>query len=276
MDLFNNLWVISECLLDQKRTEYFKNAIDLIVKPGDIVVDAGTGSGILAIFAAKAGAKKVYAIEYSKEIAAFAKKNIKNNKLDSIIEIVNQDVSNFTLPNNTATNVLTIEMMDTGLVAEQQAHALQCLKKNGVIDKATKIIPNQLDCAIQLVDYNFNFYGTQLKFSIAARNDGVLGRVKSTMSDVTTYKSIDMSNINHLKIAEKLSIPVTKNGTVNSFILTSLTHIGNQTTWGTSDMNMPYVIPLSPAQHSKGDIAKLQIEYTMSHGFEKFNASWIT
>ena len=37
-----------QCLLDYKRTTAFQAAIQSIVKPGDIVVDAGAGSGILS------------------------------------------------------------------------------------------------------------------------------------------------------------------------------------------------------------------------------------
>lgn len=60
-------WSITEqtfyCLIDRKRTIAFKKAIKNTIKKGDIVADMGTGTGILAFFAAKAGAKKVYAIE---------------------------------------------------------------------------------------------------------------------------------------------------------------------------------------------------------------------
>ena len=41
-----------------------------------IVLDIGAGTGILSIFAAKAGAKHVYAIEFA-EIATFAKEIIR-------------------------------------------------------------------------------------------------------------------------------------------------------------------------------------------------------
>jgi precorrin-6B methylase 2 len=48
---------------DQGRTRAFIEALNLTVKAGDTVVDIGTGSGVLAAAAARAGAKTVYAIE---------------------------------------------------------------------------------------------------------------------------------------------------------------------------------------------------------------------
>lgn len=42
-------------------------------------MDVGTGTGVLSLFAAKNGAKKVFAIEAS-GIAKLAEKNIKQNK----------------------------------------------------------------------------------------------------------------------------------------------------------------------------------------------------
>jgi predicted RNA methylase len=52
-------------LNDRVRTDAFIKGIGEVVKPGDVVIDIGTGSGILAIAAARAGAKMVYAIEVS-------------------------------------------------------------------------------------------------------------------------------------------------------------------------------------------------------------------
>jgi hypothetical protein len=50
-------------LNDRTRTRTFLEAIEKIVRPGDIVVDIGTGTGVLAAAAARAGARHVYAIE---------------------------------------------------------------------------------------------------------------------------------------------------------------------------------------------------------------------
>ncbi|KAI9638963.1 S-adenosyl-L-methionine-dependent methyltransferase [Dioszegia hungarica] len=56
-----------------------------------VVMDVGCGTGILSMFAAKAGAKKVYAIEAS-GLASKARENIKNNGLEQIITVIQSKV----------------------------------------------------------------------------------------------------------------------------------------------------------------------------------------
>ena len=50
-----------------------------------IVLDVGCGTGILSMFAAKAGAKRVFAVDASPNIAEKAQKIVKANGLDDII-----------------------------------------------------------------------------------------------------------------------------------------------------------------------------------------------
>jgi protein arginine N-methyltransferase 1 len=50
-------------LADEVRTSSFLRAILATVKRGDVVVDIGSGTGVLSLFAAMAGASRVYSIE---------------------------------------------------------------------------------------------------------------------------------------------------------------------------------------------------------------------
>lgn len=50
-------------LSDEVTQKKFLQAIQEVVKPGDVVLDLGTGTGIHAVFACRAGAKRVYAVE---------------------------------------------------------------------------------------------------------------------------------------------------------------------------------------------------------------------
>jgi len=61
--MFERIFGHKLMLGDHVRMEAYKRAIHEVVKQGDVVVDVGTGSGILASFAVQAGARKVYAIE---------------------------------------------------------------------------------------------------------------------------------------------------------------------------------------------------------------------
>jgi precorrin-6B methylase 2 len=58
-------------LHDEHRTRDFIAALTAAVRPGDVVLDIGTGSGVLAVAVARAGAGRVYAVEAS-DIAAVA------------------------------------------------------------------------------------------------------------------------------------------------------------------------------------------------------------
>lgn len=58
----------------------------------DKIIDVGTGSGILAMVAAKLGAKKVLALDYDAVAVRVAEENIAINNLNSVIDVKQNDL----------------------------------------------------------------------------------------------------------------------------------------------------------------------------------------
>ncbi len=71
-------------LYDNERVEKYKKAIRAVVKPGDVVADIGTGTGLLAFLCLEVGAKRVHAIERTSAIEWAKKIAVKNGVSDKI------------------------------------------------------------------------------------------------------------------------------------------------------------------------------------------------
>ena len=84
-------------LNDRQRTASFLAAVRQVVRPGDVVVDIGTGTGVLAIAAAQAGAARVYAVEAT-GIGKLAEANFRANGFEDRITLVTGWSMNVELP----------------------------------------------------------------------------------------------------------------------------------------------------------------------------------
>src|SRR5262245_12756055 len=74
-------------LHDDRRTRDYLAAIAAAVRPGDVVLDIGTGSGVLAVAAARAGARRIYAVEAS-DIAEVAGRVFATNGVTETVTLV--------------------------------------------------------------------------------------------------------------------------------------------------------------------------------------------
>jgi len=101
---------------DRARNEAYQRAIEKTITPESIVVEIGAGSGILSIMAAKAGAKKVYAIEGSKHFVDIARQNVKTNGVEDVVEVIHGMSTEVTLPERAT--VLLGEILGTMMDGE--------------------------------------------------------------------------------------------------------------------------------------------------------------
>ncbi|CAL1263771.1 unnamed protein product [Larinioides sclopetarius] len=98
-DSYAHFGIHEEMLKDEVRTMTYRNAMyhNKHLFRGKTVLDIGCGTGILCMFAAKAGATKVIGIECS-SIVEHAEQIVKDNHLDNIITIVKGKVEEVELP----------------------------------------------------------------------------------------------------------------------------------------------------------------------------------
>lgn len=92
-DLERHLWMLA----DSVRNDAFEKAIARAVKPGMIVADVGTGTGLLAMMACRAGAARVYAIEEA-AVITLAEKIVRANGLADRIVLIRGSSLRATLP----------------------------------------------------------------------------------------------------------------------------------------------------------------------------------
>jgi protein arginine N-methyltransferase 1 len=96
---YAQLYHQKQMLVDHNRMAAYHHAIagNADIFKDKVVMDVGTGSGILAAWAAQAGARKVYAVEYT-DMAKHAKSVMDANGLSDIVTVIQGAVEDIELP----------------------------------------------------------------------------------------------------------------------------------------------------------------------------------
>lgn len=103
-------------LQDEGRTTAFREAIRRCVTPDSVVLDLGTGSGILSFFAAEAGARRVFAVDatHGADVASFLTRHL---GFGDRIQVIHDHSTNVALPERA--NVLVTETLGSFGLNEQ-------------------------------------------------------------------------------------------------------------------------------------------------------------
>ncbi|KAM1173462.1 hypothetical protein ACFX13_026789 [Malus domestica] len=126
-----------EMLSDRVRMDAYYNAVfkNKHHFHGQAVLDVGAGSGILAIWSAQAGARKVYAVEAT-SMAEHARAVVKANNLQDVVEVIEGSMEDVVLPEKV--DVIISEWMGYFLLRESMFDSVICardrwLKPTGVM-----------------------------------------------------------------------------------------------------------------------------------------------
>ncbi len=126
-------------LLSQRtRLSKFRNAISQVVNDRSYVVDIGTGTGVLALLAAQAGARRVTGIDVNSNSIDYAREAAARNGLQERVEF---QVANFTefVPSEPA-DVVICEMLSSIMLVEHQVSASQYAVKS-ILKSGGTILP---------------------------------------------------------------------------------------------------------------------------------------
>jgi SAM-dependent methyltransferase len=135
-----------EMLQDRVRTESYLAAIREVVQPGDRVLDFGCGTGVLSIFAERAGAGRVYAVDRSRMLST-AKTIFEENACTRIETIFGEGDS---VELASPVDVIISEWMGHFLFAERMLEPLIRLRDK-YLRPGGRIIPERCSLHIGLV-----------------------------------------------------------------------------------------------------------------------------
>ncbi|KAI8922575.1 protein arginine methyltransferase 3 [Powellomyces hirtus] len=170
-----------------------------------VVLDVGCGTGILSMFAARAGAKKVIAVDNS-TIINKAKRIVKENGLEDIITFVQGKIEEVTLPVDSV-DIIVSEWMGYFLLYEGMLDSVltardRWLAPDGIVAPSRSDI---LICAIQdeeWINEKYSFWGDVYGFKMNTMKHGFLndGNVdfvdpRTIISTTATLKRIDIEDI---------------------------------------------------------------------------------
>eukprot|EP01134_Creolimax_fragrantissima_P007574 CFRG7574T1 len=141
-DAYNDVTVHDLMLKDKIRTQTYLAALENAELEGKVVLDVGCGTGILSMFAARCGAKKVYAVEAS-GFVGMTQQLIDDNSMTEKIVLLNKMVEDIELPEKV--DVIVSEWMGFFLLHESMLESVliardRWLKPNGIMLPTTATI----------------------------------------------------------------------------------------------------------------------------------------
>lgn len=267
MEKMDDYWSMNEgvfaCLHDSKRTNALRRAIKNSIKKGDVVLELGAGTGILSMFAADAGASKVYAVELDKGNIDTLEKVVFENGYSKIITVIHNDATTVEIPEKV--DYIICEMIATGLIEELQVpamnNALRFLKPKG------GVLIQQYDIFAELVYSKSEFYNKKfniIRFELPEMRD---------MRSISFSEKISFSSNNFLKaiinssIKKNIKVQIISNGKINAIRITGRTLLSDKTSLESSTAyDFPIILPLEEREVKKGEILSLKISYTMCEG----------
>ncbi|SPP83215.1 blast:Protein arginine N-methyltransferase 1 [Drosophila guanche] len=233
-DSYAHFGIHEEMLKDEVRTVTYRNAMyhNKHLFQGKIVLDVGCGTGILSMFAAKAGAAQVIAVDCS-NIIEFARQVVIDNNLQDIIKVVKGKIEEIELPNGIqGVDIIISEWMGYCLFYESMLDTVlyardKWLKPNGMMfpDRGTLYITAIEDR--QYKDEKINWWDDVYGFDMScirkvAVTEPLVDIVdpKQVVSTACLVKEVDLYTVQKadLNFSSKFNLTIKRNDFVQALV----------------------------------------------------------
>lgn len=231
-----------DSLLDVRRMNGFKTAFSKIIKPNHVVLDCGSGVGLLA---ASAGASKVYILESSYELFKHTLKLVSRSAYDQV-EVLYGDC--FETP------------VDIAIVDVETA-----LYPSKLCVSSPVLVPRRVQAFYQLVQYDFFFGGVEFKSILCSRN---LDRRCQFLSALAPMGWVDLSNYEP-SVVHGREVAATQQGVVNALRFVTERELVDGV-WATYGHEV--IVPVKPVTVAAGMKLSVNIEYNAVCGLESMQA----
>ncbi|XP_033624740.1 protein arginine N-methyltransferase 3-like [Asterias rubens] len=207
-DSYAHYGIHEEMLKDKVRTESYRDFIydNQHIFKNKVVLDVGCGTGILSMFAAKAGAKQVIGVDQS-DIVYQAMDIVRQNKLENTVTLIKGRVEDITLPVDKV-DVIISEWMGYFLLFESMLDTV-LYARDKYLTNGGMVYPDL--CTLSLVavsdtvghasrvafwDDVYGFKMTCMKSCVLEETSVDYINADTVMSDAAMVKCLDVTSVN--------------------------------------------------------------------------------
>ena len=265
-------------LQDEDRVGAFKEAIELLVKPGMRVLELGSGTGILSSLAARQGAQ-VYAVERNPELVECSSRFVHENGLADRIKIIASDAATWLPPE--PVDVVICEMLHVGLLREKQTDVIAAFKRNYAAQFGSRLpifIPEVSILMCQPVYQDFMFAG--YRAAVPMFQSPMLNQARTQpLSELQTYHTVQYDQPIPTGFNATLNFKADVSGEVNAMrlitqnVLTIDLPQQKAVTWANQCLILPAASSLCVFQ---GDELTLSMQYECGRPIESVRFDFAT
>ena len=142
------------CIInDEALNKAYCDALDSEVNENDLVLEISSGSGLLSMMTAAAGANKIVACKSSPIITQAAKKIIKKNGYSNKVSFSEKDLTDLIVGKDIPrkADLVVLEIVSTEILGEGFQTSLRDVKKR-LLKKSGKVIPEACEIIISLIE----------------------------------------------------------------------------------------------------------------------------